>query len=144
MNQRPTIRPFDWPDHDPVIALWQACGLVVPPNNPQKAIERKMKWQPDLFLVAESAGEILGTVMAGYEGHRGWINYMAVAPASQKIGIGRQLMLAAEEKLRALGCAKINLQIRKTNAQVMQFYERLGFTEDHDISMGKRLIDDPQ
>lgn len=136
------IRPFQPADEDAVIALWGECGLVVPQNDPRADIARKRGAQPELFLVGERAGRIIGTCMAGYEGHRGWINYLAVAPDVQRLGLARALMAEAERLLRALGCPKINLQVRNTNTQVIGFYQSLGFVEDRVVSMGKRLAAD--
>lgn len=133
------IRPYHLDDEPQVVALWHACGLTRPSNDPHCDIALKLALQPDLLLVAEREGCIVGSVMAGYEGHRGWINYLAVDPGSRHRGLGRSLMRQAEEKLRALGCPKINLQVRKGNADVLAFYEAIGFTEDAVVSMGKRL-----
>lgn len=133
------IRPFESRDTERVVALWHACGLTRPQNDPRKDIVRKLRVNPEWFLVAERAGEIVGTVMAGYEGHRGWINYLGVAPALQRSGLGRQLMVAAEERLRAAGCPKINLQVRPDNRAAIAFYERIGFAVEGAISLGKRL-----
>jgi ribosomal protein S18 acetylase RimI-like enzyme len=139
---QPTIRPFTLADSDAIIAIWQACKLTVPWNNPHKDIARKMQVNPELFLVAELDGTIAGTVMGGYEGHRGWINYLAVSPDHQRQGVGRALMAAVEAKLLALGCPKINLQVRTSNTAVIQFYGHLGYHIDDVISLGKRLIKD--
>lgn len=137
------IRPFALPDSETVIAVWEACQMTVPWNDPHKDIARKMQVNPELFLVAEGVdGRILGTVMGGYEGHRGWINYLAVSPDCQGQGIGRALMGEVEAKLAALGCAKINLQVRSSNRAVIQFYGHLGYHIDDVISLGKRLIRD--
>ena len=136
------IRPFDPSDEKSVIKLWTDCGLVVPWNNPQRDIRRKLKVQADGFLVALTDGQIIATVMAGYEGHRGWINYLAVDPRFRQRGIGRHLMGAAEAYLRALGCPKINLQVRSSNAGVIEFYNRIGFKTDEALSLGKRLESD--
>ncbi len=133
------IRPFVSADADAVVALWRACGLARPQNDPRKDIARKLRVNPEWFLVAESAGEIVGTVMAGYEGHRGWINYLGVAPALQRGGLGRRLMDEAEARLRAAGCPKINLQVRPDNRAAIAFYERIGFAVEGAISLGKRL-----
>ena len=87
-------------------------------------------------------GHVVGTVMAGYEGHRGWINYLAVAPNERGASRGSELMAAAEVRLRNLGCPKINLQVRATNPDAIAFYERIGFIVDDTISLGKRLVID--
>lgn len=182
------IRPFRPADEAAVIALWQACGLTRPWNDPARDIQRKLQVAPELFLVGETVGKeiagneaigretveretareesgdgkmtggeivggkmtcdgipggkIVGSVMAGYEGHRGWINYLAVAPRFRQQGYGRQLMEAAETLLRARGCPKINLQVRASNAEVVRFYEAIGFAVDDVVSFGKRLEHD--
>jgi len=135
------IRPFDPADEDAVVQLWHDCGLYRPVNDPRADIAAKLKVNPELFLVALVDGAITGTVMAGYEGHRGWINYLGVAPSRRRLGIGRRLMDEAESRLRALGCPKINLQVRSTNTGVIEFYKELGFTIDDVVSMGKRLTE---
>lgn len=134
-----SIRPFAPGDQPAVIALWRISGLVVPQNDPARDIQTKMRFQPDLFLVGLLEDRLVGTVMAGYDGHRGWINYLAVAPAHRRQGIGRALLGAAEDALRALGCPKINLQVRRTNREVAAFYQAVGFREDDVLSLGKRL-----
>lgn len=139
MGSQIDIRPFAANDEASVIALWRECGLVRSQNDPRKDIARKLRVNPEWFLVADDGGHIVGAVMAGYEGHRGWINYLAVAPARRRGGLGRTLMAAAEQRLRAAGCPKINLQVRSDNPAVITFYERLGFTVDGAISLGKRL-----
>lgn len=136
------IRRFEVKDAEAVVALWTECGLVVPWNDPYKDIERKLSVQPELFLVGESDGEVVATVMAGYEGHRGWINYLAVSPSQRGRQFARQLLSTVEQRLKALGCPKINLQVRETNAAVIEFYQYLGFDIDRAVSMGKRLIPD--
>jgi ribosomal protein S18 acetylase RimI-like enzyme len=136
------IRKFQKGDEETVIRLWQDCNLVVPWNDPRKDIERKIIFQEDLFLVGIVEGRLVATVMAGYEGHRGWINYLAVSPDLQRKGLGRQMVQEAEKRLRVFGCPKINLQIRKTNSAAIDFYKSLGFSEDDVLSMGKRLEKD--
>ena len=139
------IRPFDMSDEDAVVALWERCGLARPWNDPRKDIRRKLLAQPDLFLVGVLDGEIAATAMAGYEGHRGWIQYLGVDPRCQRQGLGRAIMEEAERLLREAGCPKINLQVRTSNTGVIEFYRRLGFTLDDVVSMGKRLEhDEPQ
>jgi len=136
------IRPFQPSDEAAVIALWKACGLVVPQNNPVRDIARKLRVNPEWFLVGELEGKIVGTCMAGYEGHRGWINYLAVHPDHQRQGLARELMQHAEALLRTAGCPKINLQVRSTNTAVIAFYESIGFAVDDVVSLGKRLEHD--
>lgn len=130
------IRAFEADDEADVVGLWHACDLVVPWNDPVKDIQRKIHAQRDLFLVGLSNGRLVATVMSGYEGHRGWINYLAVAPEHRRQGFGRRMMDAAEVLLRDLGCPKINLQVRRSNAQAASFYRSLGFLEDESISLG--------
>lgn len=136
------IRPYQEADRREVIGLWEETGLAVPHNDSGKDIDRKSLIDPELFLVGESDGEVVATVMAGYEGHRGWINYLAVKPSHQRKGYGRILMEAAEDLLRQKGCPKINLQVRKTNTDVIEFYSAIGYGDDHVIGLGKRLVHD--
>jgi ribosomal protein S18 acetylase RimI-like enzyme len=136
------IRPFENRDQERVIELWRRCDLIRPWNDPRKDIARKLRAQPELLLVGIIDGKLVATVMAGYEGHRGLIYYLAVDPAHQRRGLGRAMMDAAEEKLRELGCPKVNLQIRRANTDVATFYSRLGYVEDDVISFGKRLAHD--
>jgi ribosomal protein S18 acetylase RimI-like enzyme len=133
------IRGFERQDEDQVIALWQQCGLVRPWNDPRRDIATKLASQPALFLVGVLETQIVAVVMAGYEGHRGWLNYLAVGPDYQGAGYGRAIIAHAEQLLRELGCPKVSLQIRRDNAEVVGFYSRLGYREDDVISMGKRL-----
>ena len=136
------IRPFAPADEAAVVALWQSCDLVRPWNDPRKDIGRKLAGQPDWLLVGVIEKKIVATVMVGYEGHRGWINYLAVAPAYRRGGCGRQIMAEAERLLRERGCPKINLQVRTTNPSVIDFYQRIGFKIDEVLSLGKRLEHD--
>ena len=136
------IRPFAAADEQAVISLWRDCELVVPWNDPAKDIARKLAVDPGLFLVGEVAGTVIATVMAGYEGHRGWINYLAVHPDHRRGSYGRQMMAEAEQALAARGCPKVNLQIRASNTAVVAFYESLGYATDEVVSMGKRLEED--
>ena len=119
------IRSFEITDKEQVIDLWKECKLVVPWNDPKKDIQRKLKVNPELFLVGEMDGVIVGSIMGGYEGHRGWVNYLAVSPSHRKKGYGRQLMEAVEERLEKMGCAKVNLQVRETNLELIEFYRLL-------------------
>jgi 4-oxalocrotonate tautomerase family enzyme len=133
------IRSYQTADESAVIDLWQRCNLVVPQNEPKKDIEMKLKVQPDLFYVGTVHSRVVATVMAGYDGHRGWIYYLAVDPDYQRKQIGRRMMEKAESALLNWGCPKINLQVRTSNQAVISFYERLGFAKDDVIGLGKRL-----
>jgi ribosomal protein S18 acetylase RimI-like enzyme len=137
-----TIRDFEDRDRAAVAALWHSCGLIRSWNDPRADIDRKLARADGGFFVAARDGEVVATVMAGYDGHRGWINYLAVDPSCQGDGVGRRIMERAEEHLVAAGCPKINLQIRAENSAAIQFYERLGFSVDDVVSMGKRLVHD--
>jgi len=136
------IREFDERDRAGVISLWRECALVVPHNDPAKDIDRKLKVDRDLFLVGVVDGCIVATVMGGYEGHRGWINYLAVSPSRRREGLGQRMMQAVEARIRARGCPKINLQIRAKNAGVIAFYQAIGYDRDDVINLGKRLESD--
>ena len=142
MSTSLTIRPFRPEDEEAVIRLWQDCDLLRAYNDPHRDIERKLAVQPDLFLVGLLNNKIVAGVMAGYEGHRGWLNYLAVAPDHRRHGFGSQLVAEAERRLRELGCPKINLQVRQSNVLAMEFYRCVGFAVDEVVSMGKRLCDD--
>jgi ribosomal protein S18 acetylase RimI-like enzyme len=122
-----------------VVDLWKECNLTVPQNDPVEDIERKLAFQPELFLIAFADGKLVGSVMAGYEGHRGWLNYLAVLPTYQKRGYGKKLVQKAIAELKRLDCLKLNVQIRESNASAVAFYEHLGFRNDHVISLGLRL-----
>ena len=136
------IRPFRLSDEAAVIDLWQRCDLTRPWNDPYKDIQRKLKVQPELFLVGEIDGELVASAMASYEGHRGWVNYLAVSPQRRQQGLARQLMAYIEDQLLAMGCPKLSLQVRDTNRAALAFYERLGYKVDASVSLGKRLIAD--
>ena len=133
------IRAYRPSDEEAVVDLWRRCRLVVPWNDPNEDIQIKTAFQPELFFVGTIDGRTVATVMAGYEGHRGWINYLGVDPDYRRQGIGTQIMLRAERGLLSLGCPKINLQVRESNQAVIAFYEQLGFSNDHVIGLGKRL-----
>lgn len=136
------IRSYRESDQDAVVALWRECGLVRPWNDPVQDIRRKLGIQRDMFLVGSMDGRLVATIMVGYEGHRGWVNYLAVAADCRGRGFGRLLMDEAEACLREMGCPKISLQIRRSNAGVVAFYRSIGYSEDDVVSMGKRLIED--
>jgi ribosomal protein S18 acetylase RimI-like enzyme len=136
------IQPYAPEYESAVIGLWERCNLVRPVNNPELDIARKMKVNPELFLIGLMNGKVVATAMGGYEGHRGWVNYLGVDPAQRKKGLGRRMMAAVEEKLLEMGCPKLNLQVLVKNTEAMQFYERIGYKRDEVVSMGKRLIPD--
>ena len=136
------IRPYLEADEAAVVALWKACGLTRPWNDPHKDIARKLTVQRELFLVGERDARIVASVMAGYEGHRGWVNYLAVAPELRGQGHGAALMRHVEQALRARGCPKISLLVRSSNSAVLAFYRRLGYAVDEAVPLGKRLIPD--
>ena len=133
------VRPYRTDDEESLVSLWQVCELTVPWNNPHKDIARKLQVQPELFLVGILDSRLIATVMGGYDGHRGWINYLAVHPDFQGNGYGQEIMNSVETALREIGCPKINLQIRMGNDKIAYFYQKLGFTNDPVVSMGKRL-----
>jgi ribosomal protein S18 acetylase RimI-like enzyme len=133
------IRPFQTGDEEAVVALWRRCDLVRSWNDPFKDIRRKLAVRPDMFLVGVLDGRIIACVMAGYEGHRGWLNYLAVDPEHQRHGHARAIVEEAEKLLRQAGCPKINLQVRTSNQGVIEFYRKLGYSVDDVLSMGKRL-----
>lgn len=137
-----TVREFDEQDRANVIELWRVCGLLRSWNDPNLDIDRKLAVDDAMFFVAAIERRVFGSVMAGYDGHRGWVSYLAVDPELQGGGIGRLLMERAEKHLYDVGCPKINLQIRVGNPGAVEFYERIGFTADDVVSMGKRLRDD--
>ena len=136
------IRPFRLADETAVIDLWQRCELTRPWNDPHQDIQRKLKVQPELFLLGEIDGKVVASVMAGFDGHRGWVNYLAVCPTQRRRGLGGQLMEEVERRLTALGCPKLNLQVRSDNQAVLAFYRSLGYQVDEVVSLGKRLIAD--
>ncbi|MCK4396068.1 GNAT family acetyltransferase [candidate division WOR-3 bacterium] len=133
------IRKYEEKDEEQVVNLWNQCNLIVPQNNPHEDIKKKIEFQPNLFFVGTVNDEVIASIMVGYEGHRGWINYMAVLPEYQNKGYGRQLVDKAIAELKKLGCLKVNLQVRENNKDVIEFYENLGFSNDRVVSLGKHL-----
>ncbi len=124
------------------MALWSICELTRPWNNPHRDIDRKLARDGDNLLVLEEDNRLIGSVMVGYEGHRGWVNYLAVHPDHRRQGLGRLLMDEAERRLRDLRCAKVNLQVRASNETAREFYRQIGYTVDEAVSFGKRLEHD--
>jgi ribosomal protein S18 acetylase RimI-like enzyme len=136
------IRPFGPQDREALIALWAACDLLRPWNDADRDVDRKLGQDPRGLLVLEVGSVLVGAVMAGYDGHRGWINYLGVLPGHRRFGYGKRLVAAAESYLNEIGCPKVNLQIRRSNQEVIDFYRRLGYNTDEVVSMGKRLVVD--
>ena len=123
-----------------VIALWKAAfGYDAPHNAPGLVIDKKLAVQDDLFFVALIEGRVVGTIMAGYDGHRGWLYSVAVHPGHRYQGLGAALVRHAEKALTDRGCVKINLQIADGNESVTGFYESLGFMVEKRVSMGKLI-----
>ncbi|THG29771.1 GNAT family acetyltransferase [Naasia lichenicola] len=143
-----TIRAFAERDTEAVVALWGLCGLVRPWNDPRKDIARKLTVQPELFLVDDGLADgvdgtaVVATVMAGFDGHRGWLYYVAVHPEWQGRGVARRIVAHAEDLLERLGCPKVNIQIRNGNESVQAVWTALGYSPDHATGLGKRLIPD--
>jgi ribosomal protein S18 acetylase RimI-like enzyme len=136
------IRPYSSQDEKSVVELWQECNLTRPWNNPKLDIERMLEVYPDLFLVGLIDDKIVASVMGGYEGHRGWVYYLGVSPEYQRRGYGRKMMDAVTEKLKDIGCPKINIQVRADNKQALGFYEKIGYLLEDRVSMAKRLVED--
>lgn len=134
------IRAYRENDEAAVAALWRKAFAYTPPwNVPEEDIARKLAVQPELFFVAESGGQIIGTAMAGYDGHRGWVYYVAVSPKHRRQGVGTALMRRTEQALAAIGCPKLNLQVRGGDHEAVTFYRRLGYEVEDRVSMSKRL-----
>jgi ribosomal protein S18 acetylase RimI-like enzyme len=134
------IRIYQDGDFNGIDALWNEAFPNDPPwNHAQKAVPEKTAFQPDLLFVAVDGAEIAGSIMAGYDGHRGWLYAVAVHSKHQRTGLGTALVRKAEEALRALGCGKINLQVRGTNEAVVKFYQHLGYVIEDRLSLGRRL-----
>ncbi|WP_431225510.1 GNAT family acetyltransferase [Serratia sp. L9] len=138
------IRVFRQDDFEEVITLWERCDLLRPWNDPEMDIERKLNHDPDLFLVAEVSGEVVGSVMGGYDGHRGSAYYLGVHPDYRGRGIANALINRLEKKLIARGCPKIQLMVREDNDTVIEMYEKLGYEIQGITSLGKRLIEDQE
>ncbi|MBE0622723.1 MAG: GNAT family acetyltransferase [Burkholderiales bacterium] len=136
------IRTYKSNDEAAVIALWQECGLTRPWNDPRRDIARKLTEQPELFLVGIHEDKVVCTAMVGFDGHRGWVYYLAVAPKLRRQSFGRMLMQEAERLLLERGCPKLNFQLRSSNTDAIEFYRKLGYKQDDVLSFGRRLIPD--
>ena len=138
------IRCYDDADFAGVDALWQAVFPDDPPwNRAAVAVPAKRAVQPELFLVAVEGDRVVGTVTGGYDGHRGWVYALAVAQSHRRRGVASRLVTDLETRLAEMGCGKLNLQVRASNAPVVAFYRALGYTVEERISMGKRLASPP-
>ena len=137
-----SIRTYRPDDTAEVIDLWGECGLIVPWNDPQTDIDRKYTDSPQLFFVGEMENELVASCMAGYDGHRGWIYFLAVKTSQQRRGLASMLVNHVEVELVKLGCPKVELMVRKTNDRVISFYKSIGFDPDPVIVLSKRLIED--
>ena len=142
MHDAIEIRSFRQEEEVPLIKLWERCKLVVAWNDPSKDIRRKVQLDPRELLRVLHDNSLIASVMAAYEGHRGWINYLAVDPEYRRKGLGKTMMKAAETYLEQFECPKINLQIHAQNHQVIEFYKSIGFLQEDVINLGKRLIPD--
>lgn len=136
------IRAYLDSDLEDIIALWELCDLTRPWNNPEIDIFRKVAQKDGLFLVAVKDQELIATLMGGYDGHRGWVNYLAVHPHHQRNGTATALIQQLEKRLIAIGCPRLQLFIPQENIDVYSFYEQLGFEEIEVVCLGKRLIED--
>ncbi|MCA1922539.1 MULTISPECIES: GNAT family acetyltransferase [Buttiauxella] len=138
------IRVFRQDDFEEVITLWERCDLLRPWNDPEMDIERKLNHDADLFLVAEVGGEVVGSLMGGYDGHRGSAYYLGVHPEYRGRGIANALLSRLEKKLIARGCPKIQIMVREENDLVIGMYERLEYEQQDVMLLGKRLIEDQE
>lgn len=138
------IRVFRQEDGEEVITLWERCDLLRPWNDPEMDIERKLNHDPELFLVALVGGEIVGSLMGGYDGHRGYAYYLGVHPDFRGRGIANALISRLEKKLIARGCPKIQLMVREDNDAVIGMYEKLDYEVQDVVTLGKRLIEDQE
>jgi len=138
------IRTYREHDENAIVQLWQECGLIMPWNNPRADIERKCADSPTLFFVGCVDAEIVASCMAGYDGHRGWIYYLAVSESWRRRGFASKMMRHAEARLRSLGCPKIDLMVRNNNDSVIEFYHSIGYGNDPVLVLSKRLLEDDE
>lgn len=136
------IRAFQPGDTESVVALWETCGLTRPWNDPRRDIARKLEVQPELFLVGTVEGDPIASAMAGYDGHRAWLYYLAVHPDHRGAGHARTLVEEVERMLRSLGAPKLNVQVRGDNPAARGFWLALGYDLEQNVSLGHRLIED--
>ena len=137
-----TIDLYQAGDQDAIVELWQQCGLVVPWNNPLTDIARKIADSPELFFTGRIEGKLVASCMAGYDGHRGWIYFLAVTKCEQRKGFAALLVAHVEAQLIELGCPKLELMVRDKNREVIEFYQAIGFNLDPVRVLSKRLLQD--
>ncbi len=134
------IRACQPGDEPGVIHLWnEVLPDSAPHNDPNKSLKNKREVDPDLLLVAIADDTVVGTVMGGYDGHRGWVYSLAVLPQYRRQGVGSALIRELEARLASRGCLKVNLQVRTSNAAVVEFYQQMGYDIEERLSLGKRL-----
>jgi ribosomal protein S18 acetylase RimI-like enzyme len=134
------VRSYREGDFDGIDALWNEAFPDDPPwNRAGYAVPAKLAFQPDLLFVAVDRDQIIGSAMAGYDGHRGWLYAVAVRQQHRRDGLGTMLVRKAEDALRDLGCRKINLQVRTTNEAIVRFYQRLGYLVEERICLGRHI-----
>ena len=138
-QNRLQIRIYNKTDAEEVVRLWEKCGLITPGNDPMADIRLKTEFQRELFFIGIHNSIIAATLMAGYDGHRGWFNYFGVLPEFQGKGFGREMSGHAASVLKKMGCPKINIQVRNTNLNVIGFYKEIGFTDHEVISLQMKL-----
>jgi ribosomal protein S18 acetylase RimI-like enzyme len=133
------LREFTMEDYHTVVDVWLKAGLSLRPGDDYDAIRRKLDRDPELFLTATVAGEIVGTALGAFDGRRGYVYHLAVLPSFQGRGIGKLLLAELERRLAALGCAKMNLTVNPRNTGAIDFYKRLGFNREEHVAMGKEV-----
>lgn len=134
------INEFDLAEYDSVVQLWKKAGLVLRPGDDLEGIRLKLQRDPDLFLVARDGSDLVGTVMGGWDGRRGWIYHLAVKPSHQRLGIAKELIRELEERLAGKGAKRVNAQIYHSNTTSLQFFSACGYEERSDLVMiGKAL-----
>ena len=134
------IRTFEMRNYEQVAALWRAAGLTLHLSDDAQSIQQKLERDPELFIVGEVDGQVVGAVLGCYDGRRGWVNHLAVAPRRQRNGLGTMLMAELEARFRAIGCVKVNLLIEPDNSGVQRFYDGIGYIRDELVFMEKTLV----
>ncbi|HUS96256.1 MAG TPA: GNAT family acetyltransferase [Hyphomicrobiaceae bacterium] len=138
------VRPFEEPDRNAVIDLWQRCGLTRPWNDPSADIDLATRNPNAAILIGTINDSLTATIMTGFDGHRGWIYYLAIAPEHARNGHGRRMMAEAEQWLKQRGAPKAELMVRTENQSVIEFYRALGYDLQDVAVLGKWLKPSPQ